>query len=234
MDQQSIGTMRSHLRPIDRNGHLALLPYRDPFVHHCIRALKYEKHRKSIRLAADLLGEFLQKRCLEIDSSSDTRYVLCVIPTTETRKLRDGYDHLHLLAQSLLETPFGHRLVYDRQVLSWCRPVSRQSTLRDRRERKENVQGALSVRSDILTDLSWIILDDVVTTGATLSEARRALYACGVPFVLSAALRINRLIRIYTLRGSPESNPLSVFPKKRNTGLVYLSWKKCQPLFPYP
>ncbi|WP_405440258.1 phosphoribosyltransferase family protein [Streptomyces avidinii] len=75
-------------------------------------------------------------------------------------------------------------------VLGLRRAVADQAGL-GARQRRENLTGALAVRRGgrRLTDGARIVLvDDLITTGATLAEAARAVHAAGAGAVLRAAV----------------------------------------------
>ena len=70
-------------------------------------------------------------------------------------------------------------------ILTHTRPVRDQSTL-SAVDRIKNLEGAICINPEAQRKVSGnnprisvIIIDDLVTTGATLSEAARALYAGG-------------------------------------------------------
>ena len=54
----------------------------------------------------------------------------------------------------------------------------------NRRQRLQNMQGALSIKSVARGEL--LLVDDVITTGATLKEAARALNSQGIHAQISA------------------------------------------------
>jgi len=73
-------------------------------------------------------------------------------------------------------------------LLQWQRKVSRQSSLR-RSERFRNVRGALRVRTSYDVKGACVLLvDDILTTGATASAAAEALCKAGAGRVIVAVL----------------------------------------------
>jgi predicted amidophosphoribosyltransferase len=71
-----------------------------------------------------------------------------------------------------------------RSVLAQARPVADQAGL-GARARQQNLAGALRLRRPIKAG-AVVIVDDLVTTGSSLTEAARVLRAAGMP-VLGAA-----------------------------------------------
>lgn len=65
---------------------------------------------------------------------------------------------------------------YRASTLAWVREVKPQHTILDRRGRSANIAGGLRLRLSLDRDHARIvIIDDLITTGATLREAYRAL-----------------------------------------------------------
>ena len=55
-----------------------------------------------------------------------------------------------------------------------------QARVSNRKKRLENLKGTFSINGNPPSNSSFIIIDDVITTGATMNEAFRALKETGV------------------------------------------------------
>jgi predicted amidophosphoribosyltransferase len=81
-----------------------------------------------------------------------------------------------------LERPLQHRWLGRR------RPTEFQTSL-TKTARRDNVRGAFSIRlNPSIRGASVLLIDDVLTTGATASEAARALKQAGAKQVFVAVL----------------------------------------------
>ncbi|WP_349899439.1 ribosome hibernation-promoting factor, HPF/YfiA family [Parafrigoribacterium soli] len=91
---------------------------------------------------------------------------------------RRGYDPLALLLKRARLRPSG--------PLRWVHDHAQQKSL-DRAERESNLVGAMGARG-ALDGRAFILVDDIVTTGATLREASRAITAAGGEVLCAVAL----------------------------------------------
>jgi predicted amidophosphoribosyltransferase len=105
--------------------------------------------------------------------------VAVAAPTSRAAFRRRGYRVPELLARRA-----GVPVV---RGLAWSRRVADQREL-GRDDRLRNVAGAMRAQVRRLDDARVVLVDDVVTTGATLMEARRALNAAGIPVAGAAVL----------------------------------------------
>ncbi len=135
-----------------------------------IRRFKYEGERG---LAAELGALVALRVAADIARG---RVLDVVVPAVlhERRARERGYDQAHLLAAVVAER-CGLPL---RAPLRRVRPSRPQVEL-DRTARAENVRGAFVAVAGALRGLRVALVDDVATTGATLSAAAGALRAAG-------------------------------------------------------
>jgi predicted amidophosphoribosyltransferase len=77
----------------------------------------------------------------------------------------------------------GNNIEVSYDTLKKVRETERQTTL-SREKRAENVRECMKAENKILKNKTIIVLDDVYTTGASLTEARRALLEAGAKRVI--------------------------------------------------
>lgn len=155
-----------------------LSPY-EGRVRECICALKFERNMRAAALLADMLDDFLVEHLAErsVFGTSDT---YCVpIPLGPERLRTRGFNQIE---EVLLRT----HAVKSKQLtiisaLARTRDTVMQSTL-PRAERLINMRDAFAVTPawrEKIRGRHILLIDDVTTTGATLSEAAMALKAEG-------------------------------------------------------
>ena len=107
------------------------------------------------------------------------------VPLSDKRKKERGYDQAFLLA-SAAALELGDVAV---ETLRKSRHTDAQSGLEGEAERRANVLGAYTaVDPELLAGKRVLLIDDVVTTGATFSECARVLRTMGAKDVVCAAL----------------------------------------------
>ena len=109
---------------------------------------------------------------------------VCWVPVSKKRRRERGYDQSELLARCVarqLALPADAAL----QKHAERGP---QSRINDAGERRKNASGAFSVRPGAqIAGRELLLIDDIVTTGATLSECCRILKQAGAKRVACAA-----------------------------------------------
>jgi len=107
------------------------------------------------------------------------------VPVSKKRLRERGYDQAMLLA---LETA----LLLDDVAISTLvkvRDVEKQSTVGSAEKRRANIAGAFAAEDpELIVGKRILLIDDIVTTGSTLSECAATLKAAGAKEVLCAAV----------------------------------------------
>lgn len=111
--------------------------------------------------------------------------ILTWVPISRMRKLRRGYDQARLLANAV-----GRELgIKPQKTLLKKRNNPPQSGIHGRAERRANVLGVYrAVNPEKFAGKRILLLDDVITTGATAGECARVLLTAGARQVILASL----------------------------------------------
>ena len=150
-----------------------------------IQLLKYQH----IRPAAAVLGGMLSEAISKLGCVADTGRMLVIPVPLHRRKLSErGFNHSELIAEAALKREPGRRLSMDTSVLKRRRETQSQTGL-TRHQRRENVRGAFLVeKSPVVAGRSALLVDDVFTTGTTVSECARTLLRAGASKVFVATV----------------------------------------------
>lgn len=157
----------------------ALLPYRERSVGALVREAKFKGNRKAHALLACALQEYLNEFLFDRQEYEERSTVLVPIPLSKKRYRERGYNQVQEVL-SFVSLPLAPR------ALRRVRDTKAQTSLR-KEGRKKNVEHAF-IASDIDPTYLYIVIDDVLTTGATLSEAVRALKSAGARHIVPIAL----------------------------------------------
>ncbi len=110
------------------------------------------------------------------------------VPVSFLRKFTRGYDQCQLLADAV-----GRELgVTPVPLLRKIRHNPRQSGIADPAQRRANVLGAYRCTGNAVQGKRILLLDDVLTTGATAGECARVLKTAGAKEVHCAAIAAAR------------------------------------------
>ena len=141
------------------------------------RAVKAFKFRGVTRLGT-LFGEVM---AAEVRASGWTPGLICPLPLHASRHLERGYNQAAIITQAAAK-----RLgVPHRHAVKRVRATQQQARLGGT-ERQQNVTGAF--RAAPLRGERVLLIDDVMTSGATLTECSLALLEAGASGVYIAAV----------------------------------------------
>ena len=191
---QGLGAMVTPLTPSDALP-LATAAEYDTRMQQLIDSFK-ERGRADV---ASVLGPLLRKSIAAVVQSAATdsagaagdltagSIALIPVPSSRAARARRGYEHVPLLLERAMPDARPVR------ALTHARRIRDQAGL-GVSAREENLAGSMRAHES-LHGVTCIVVDDVVTTGATLREAVRALRAVGaMPIGAAAIARVPRRI----------------------------------------
>ena len=166
-------------KPLGFDAALALAPYQGPLRDLCLR-LKDRRGAWLARWLAELVAE-ARRGPLEAELARDPMSLVVPVPLHWLRRLERGYNQAEALADALarrLNLRSSHPL----------RRIKRTHPLAGigRTERAEQLRGAF--RSRPVAGRTVLLVDDILTTGATCGAAARALKKAGAARVVAVVM----------------------------------------------
>ena len=143
----------------------------------CIHGLKYENNQSLGDFFAEWLETLVRKEAWSID-------MVIPVPLSRQRLAERGYNQAAMLAKPLAlqlgcaYNPFGLKRIRD----------TRSQVGLSGEERRRNVVGAFEAVPQIVHDKAVLVVDDVMTTGATMESCGQALFDAGAIAVFCLTL----------------------------------------------
>lgn len=157
---------------------VVLLPFSHPHVRAVIHEAKYHGSGRAFGLLSRALGEYLRDA-----EEGFGKPILIPVPLGSARRRERMFNQVEEVARqaaSELDVAVDTLLIRTRETVS-------QVSL-PREKRKDNMRGAFRAAYPADPDRTYIIIDDVTTTGATLQACIDALTEAGAQHVLPLAL----------------------------------------------
>ncbi len=186
---------KSSKPPLDKTR--SIFAYKDPLVTKLIWNIKYKKSETALKIGAYALYLEIKKLYSSTDSgftNNNTKIIIVPIPSSKRRLSERGFNQTELLADYIKALDTDGLIIIRKDILLRQHHQQRQ-TLKDREERLENAKGIFSIDEEVTIQLSqqdkdslFIILDDVITTGSTISSAIDTLTVNGFKKVYGLSL----------------------------------------------
>lgn len=159
-----------------------------------VHALKYQK----LHPASRRLGRMLASAVAQLQPSAGNDLIVIPVPLHRSKRRERGFNQTSLLAaaavRALQESHPQWRLTLASGVLVRHRATGSQAGLTPR-QRRLNVRNAFRVSDPAaVSGRHILVVDDILTTGATVRSASRALIAAGAASVWVATLARARRI----------------------------------------
>lgn len=179
-------------KPIALSGTTAtLFNYKQPLVKKAIWALKYH-HKRSLAVyfGTALYREFF-KQLTHGHKKIREEIILIPIPAHKKANAVRGYNHTEAIALAIDRCAKEDHLPLSvrSDILMKKRENERQVETEGRAGRIKNVENIFGIEhGEDLAGKTVIIIDDVITTGATMNDARRAIKEWKPKRILSIAV----------------------------------------------
>jgi len=151
-----------------------------------VHLLKYG----GVRPAANVLGRMLAEAIAKLEAELPSDFVVLIpVPLHRTKLRQRGFNQAELIARAALKINLSRdRYRLCAGVLERKRDTTSQTGLTSH-QRRENLRGAFGIaQAEAVKGREVLVVDDVYTTGATVSECARVLRRAGATRVWVATV----------------------------------------------
>lgn len=143
-----------------------------------INQIKFKGNQKLASKIAHIMAEEIQSHIEEQGSHKSDQFILIPIPLSKERLRRRGFNQIDLIGKEIKK--HIPNILYKKDILIRHTHTKPQTNTLSRKERLNNIKNCFKVLEHNLSLKSYLLLlDDVTTTGATLSEAEKTLRRAG-------------------------------------------------------
>lgn len=147
---------------------------REGILQRLVGLYKFERVKSAYLVLADILSDAIPEL--------PTNTIIIPIPTTPSRIRERGYDHMLLICKRLAKL---RNLKCQQLVIRKNNTKQRQASAQTRISQAKQ---AFEINGNIDPDTNYLLVDDVITTGATIKYAAKALKDAGAKHVWVAVV----------------------------------------------
>ena len=186
--KQDLTSIPSAPEPAEE-GVFALFDYHHSKGKRLIYDLKRREERVLSKHIASLMAEHLAEYLADQGMfGCFVAPVIVPLPLSRKSHKTRGFNQNNLMARHLAHLVGG---TYEPGLLIKTKETKKQALIKSRRERYRNVKESMRVSDDrihLVRNRDVILVDDLVTSGATIGEAKRALEKAGARNIIAVTV----------------------------------------------
>lgn len=168
-----------------------LYDYRHPPIKKALWLFKYKGKKRLAGIFAEILhGRILEE--LSDLSVMENFYdaILIPIPLSKKGYRERGYNQAELICKELIRLDNNINFKLENNILIKPKETKHQAQIENRSERLKNIIDSFAVKNtekniSRIKNRNIILIDDIITTGATLTEARKTLKKAGARKIIA-------------------------------------------------
>ena len=164
----------------------SVFDYKHPIIKKALWELKFKNNKSLSQPLATALYDKMLEEIQDLETFNNfTNPLLVPIPLSKRREKLRGYNQSELLCKELaIIDSVSFELCID--VLRKPTDTKQQTKTLTKAERKNNLQGCFTVKNiEKIKGRNIILIDDIVTTGATIFETKKVLKKAGAKKIIA-------------------------------------------------
>jgi len=168
----------------------AVFDYRNPLIKKAIWELKYHNKRYLGHRLGELLYEYLIEDISELKIDVSGRSILVIPVPISAKKIKfRGYNQAYAIAKGFCDSTSKEVFELKNKIIFKKIDNIPQAKITNRKRRLENVKNVFGIKNaKMIKGRTIIVVDDVTTTGGTISEIMKILKSSGAKKVIGFAV----------------------------------------------
>jgi competence protein ComFC len=171
-----------------------LYDYRHPSIKKSLWLLKYKGKRRLANIFAEVIYDKILEELSELSVMENFKNIVLIpIPLAPRRYRERGFNQAELICRELIKINNirdSVNIKLENNILIKPKDTEHQARIKDRRVRLKNLSGSFAVKNTEenirkIKNRNIILIDDITTTGATLTEAKKVLKKSGARKVIA-------------------------------------------------
>ncbi len=164
-----------------------IFDYRHSPIKKALHLLKYKNGKNIAKIFSSVLYGKILEELADYKTMENFRNVILIpIPLSKKRYRERGYNQAELFCKELIKLDNNTNFKLETNILKKPRETEHQARIKNRSERMKNIIGSFSVQNeDLIKNKNIILIDDILTTGATLAEAKKVLKKSGARKIIA-------------------------------------------------
>lgn len=166
-----------------------IFDYRHPPVKKALWLLKYKNKKGFAPTFAEILYGNILEELSDLSVMENFKNAIMIpIPLSKKRYRERGYNQAELLCKELVKLDNGINFKLESNILIKPKDTEHQARIKNRSERLKNIIGSFSITyqgEPLVKGRNIILIDDILTTGATLTEAKKVLKKAGARKIIA-------------------------------------------------
>jgi len=157
----------------------AVFEYRNQFVKKILTDAKYRKRFSGLKVFGNLLHDTLQEIINEyIELTNYSRIIVIPVPISNKRYKKRGFNQAEILVNEIFLNIKDKNVIKENNLVLKVKDKTPQASIKSRSQRLKSPIGTFELNKnkiELLQNSLCIIVDDITTTGGTISEVGRVL-----------------------------------------------------------
>jgi ComF family protein len=167
----------------------ALFQYKNKISRKAIWEIKYRANKKITQKFSKLFYEFIINELSdEVNFSNFNNPLFIPVPISKNNLKERGFNQSELIVREIKKLDTENFFEYSFNSIFKIKGTPHQSKLKNKTKRLKNLNECFCADENIVNGRNIIIIDDVITTGATMSEISKTLKKAGARKVIGFAL----------------------------------------------